>query len=133
MSEQTRSDSIAIPKWMIKIGAGVVLGLALGFAIGWGLWPVEYHNTTPDVLRQDYRDDYVVMTATAYGIDGDLARAGERLALLSPTDPAAPVVELAERLVETDGSQRNIIYLIYLAESLDALTPPLIHYQEQQG
>jgi hypothetical protein len=117
---------------MIKIGAGVVLGLALGFAIGWGLWPVEYRNTTPDVLRQDYRDDYIVMTATAYGIDGDLARARERLALLSPADPAAPVVELAERLVDTGGSERNIVYLIYMAESLDALTPPLLDYQEQR-
>jgi len=52
--------------WVTWASAGVMVGLALGFAVGWWLWPVQYTNTAPRVLRQDYRDDYVVMVATAY-------------------------------------------------------------------
>jgi len=106
--------------------------LALGFAAGWWLWPVEYTNTAPNVLRRDYRDDYVVMTATAYGIDGDLERARERLKLLDPAEPATPVVELAERLIEAGGNVEDTTRLARLAWALGALPPTLTPYLEDQ-
>ncbi len=109
---------------------GTVIGLALGFAIGWGLWPVQYTNTAPDVLRQDYRDDYVLMTATAYQVDGDLARARERLALLDPVHPAGPAIELAGRLVESGGDPADIARLARLAWALGSLPAALTPYLE---
>ena len=123
MSEQGRS-------WVTQVAAGVAVGLALGVAVGWWLWPVQYTNTAPAALRQDHRDDYVVMVATAYAVEGDLELARERLKLLDSEDPAAPVVELAERLIEAGSTAEDINYLAGLASALDALTPALAPYLE---
>jgi hypothetical protein len=100
----------------------------LGFAIGWWIWPVQYTNTAPDVLRQDYRDDYVVMVATAHEVEQDLEQARNRLKLLDPAEPAAPVVELAERLVEAGGSAEDITCLARLAWVLGDLPLTLTPY-----
>ena len=123
VSEQAR-------KRIIQVIIGAVVGLSVGFAAGYWFWPVEYTNTAPTVLRQDYHNDYVVMVATAYEVEGDLERARERLKLLDPEEPAAPVVELAERLVEAGSDTDDITRLVRLAWALDATTSTLIPYLE---
>jgi hypothetical protein len=45
---------------------GVVLGLILGLIIGWGIWPVQWTNATPEVLREDLQDDYLRMAIDSY-------------------------------------------------------------------
>ena len=112
-------------RWAV-VGVGV--GLALGFAVGWWLWPVQYTNTAPAVLRQDYHDDYVVMIATVYEVDGDLEYALDRLSLLDQDDPAVPVVELAERIIEANGSPEDITRLARLAMAVGGVTPTLTSY-----
>jgi hypothetical protein len=109
------------------------MGLALGFAIGWWFWPVEYTNTAPNALHQAYRDDYILMIATAYEIDGrDLQQARSQLELLDPQDPAAPVIELAERLASAGGSDEDIACLARLAWALRSLPPtPTPHLEGQ--
>jgi hypothetical protein len=83
------------------------------------------------VLRRDYRDDYIVMVANAHALgDGGADRAQERLRLLDPENPAGPVVELAERLVEVGGSREDIIRLANLAAALGASPPTLTPYLE---
>jgi hypothetical protein len=120
-----------LPSWIARIALGAAIGLALGFAVGWWLWPVQYTNTAPDVLRRDYRDDYIVMVATAYALgDGGSDRAQERLRLLDAENPADPVVELAERLVDVGGSREDITRLANLAVALGAGTPALTPYLE---
>jgi hypothetical protein len=118
------------PRWVTQAAVGAVAGLALGFAVGWWLWPVQYTNTAPNVLRQDYRDDYVVMVATAYEVEGGVQQARERLELLDPEEPAAPVIELAERLIEAGGSAEDVGRLARLAQALEALPPTLTPYLE---
>jgi len=124
--------SIQARRRIVQVFVGLAVGLALGFAIGWGLWPVQYTNTKPAVLRQDYRDDYVLMIAAAYEVEGDLQLARERLALLDPQEPAKPVVELAERLIESNGNTEEIARLARLAWALRAVTPELVPYLENQ-
>ena len=119
-------------RWGMWAAIGAVMGLALGFAAGWWLWPVQYTNTAPNVLRQDYHDDYVVMVATAYEVEGDLEQARERLKLLDPEEPAAPVIKLAERLLEVSGSAEDVTHLARLAWALGATTPTLTPYLEGQ-
>jgi hypothetical protein len=50
---------------------GVLLGLILGLIIGWGLWPVTYTDTTPELLREDLQDDYMRMTIESFERTGD--------------------------------------------------------------
>lgn len=45
---------------------GVILGLLLGLLVGWGLWPVEWTDATPQVLREDLKKDYLRMTIDSY-------------------------------------------------------------------
>ncbi len=108
------------------------MGLALGLVVGWWLWPVQYTNTAPHMLRQDYYDDYVVMVATAYEVEGDLEKARARLSLLDADEPAAPVIELAERLVETGGSVEDTVRLARLARAFGASTSSLDPYLENR-
>ncbi|MEA3377485.1 MAG: hypothetical protein U9R72_14950 [Chloroflexota bacterium] len=115
-------------QWITRAVVGIAVGAALGVAIGWWLWPVTYTNTSPDVLREDYQDEYVLMTATAYEVEGDRERARERLALLDPEEPSAPVVGLAERLIEQGGSEEDIVRLARLAEALGVTSPALMPY-----
>ena len=106
--------------WVLRAAIGLTVGLVMGVSIGWGLWPVEYTNTSPAELRRDYRDDYVVMVATAYEVDGDLAQAKSWLAQLNSGDPAAAAVALAVRLVEANGNAADIARLARLAQALGA-------------
>lgn len=128
MSDQGRRWPTGIVQFILSVATG----LAIGFAIGWWLWPVEYTNTTPRVLRRDYRNDYILMTATAYAADEDLERARERLQLLDPAAPAAPVIELAERIVAAGGSAEDVTRLARLAWALGSLPQTLTPYLESQ-
>lgn len=50
---------------------GVVLGLILGLIVGWGIWPVQWTDGTPEVLREDLQRDYLRMTIDSYNRTGD--------------------------------------------------------------
>src|SRR5215207_6613584 len=50
---------------------GVVLGVILGLIIAWGLWPVQWTDGTPEVLRADLQRDYLRMTIDSYNRTGD--------------------------------------------------------------
>ena len=76
-----------MPRW-ISILIAALLGLALGLVYGWKIDPVQYTDITPDVLRIDYRTDYVLMVAEAYRAEQDPALAAQRLAVLGSEPPA---------------------------------------------
>jgi hypothetical protein len=112
---------------------GILVGLALGFAIGWWLWPVQYTNTSPGALRRDYRDDYILMVAAAYELgDGDVEQAQRRLGLLDAQEPTAPLVELITRLTEAGRSSADITRLINLAQALDVVPETLTPHADTQ-
>jgi len=109
---------------------GLAVGVALGLLVGWQLWPVQYTNTLPAQLRQDYRNDYVLMTAAAYQVEQDLEAARARLSLLDGQAPAGPVVALAEELLAAGGPPEDVAMLARLADALGAATPALYPYLE---
>jgi len=60
--------------------AVLVAGLLVGwFGIGWALWPVQWDNTDPIDLRQDQREEYLVLVASDYSVTGDASTAYRRL------------------------------------------------------
>lgn len=67
----------------------LVIGIALGLAYGWLIDPVEYTDITPDLLRQDFKADYILMTAEAYQNDFNAEAAARRIALLGSAPPSA--------------------------------------------
>ncbi len=80
----------------------IALGILAGVMYGWVINPVQYVETTPDSLREDYRTDYVLMVAEAYQAEDDLAVAARRLALLGDA-PAAQTVGRAVQFGEQAG------------------------------
>jgi hypothetical protein len=57
----------------------VLAGLLFGwFALGWGLFPVEWTDATPASLREDLKLDYLRMAVDSYGANGDSALANKR-------------------------------------------------------
>ena len=96
----------------------VALGLGLGLYGGWVLAPVEYTDTTADTLQQVYKDDYVLMLATAFAADGDLATAQAGLASLGLTDPAAALQATADRLEAAGYPEQDLQRLAALAAAL---------------
>jgi hypothetical protein len=93
---------------------------------------VTYTNTSPAALREDHRDDYVLMIAAAYEVEQDLQEARSRLELLNPDEPAAPVLDLAERLIENGGKEEDITRLAHLAQALSETNPILAPYLESR-
>ena len=51
---------------------GVVMGLLLGLIVGWGLWPVQWTDAAPDVLRADLQEDYLRMAIDSYRVNKNL-------------------------------------------------------------
>ena len=66
-------------KTLVALVGGAMLGLIIGLAIGWWVWPVEYSNLTPAQLRADFQDDYVIWVAQNYEANGGVEWAEAKL------------------------------------------------------
>ena len=62
----------------VTLIVGVVLGLLLGLIVGWGIWPVQWTDGTPEVLREDLQDDYLRMAMESFDRTGDVNTAVKR-------------------------------------------------------
>ena len=62
----------------VAIGVGVLVGLIVGLTMGWVIWPVQWTDGTPEVLREDLQKDYLRMTIDSYNRTGDPNKAMER-------------------------------------------------------
>ncbi|MEN8098741.1 MAG: hypothetical protein ABFQ89_06665 [Chloroflexota bacterium] len=77
-------DSIENNKLVIGLGIGFIIGLLIGWlAIGWWIWPVEWTDADPSLLRDDFKEDYVFMTARIYRETQDKEAAITRMSSLS--------------------------------------------------
>ena len=96
----------------------LLAGAGLGLWYGWVVNPVEYKDTDVAHLYSVYRDEFILMVAEAYAIEGDLDAARARLALLSLPDPANTVADMAETILAQGGSRLDIQALARLAAAL---------------
>ncbi|MCA1554555.1 MAG: hypothetical protein LC737_09270, partial [Chloroflexi bacterium] len=61
-----------------------IVGTLFGWwALGWGLFPVEYKDADPHGLSAANKREYVQMVADSFAIDQDAATAQRRLASFS--------------------------------------------------
>jgi hypothetical protein len=76
---------------------GLVIGAIIGLVYAWRVAPVKYVDTSPATLRQDFKEQYRALIASAYSADGDLARAQARLNLLKDPNSAQTVAIQAQQ------------------------------------
>ena len=115
----------------------LLIGLGLGFYIGWVQFPVEYRNSHLCQLADHYREDYTLMVARGYREDGDINKALERLRpLRSEGKPECEnsrayqidnvsewVQRLTEQYISEGANQTDIQDLVALAEGFGRVTP----------
>ena len=118
------------PKHLLFVLVGIVLGLGLGLLLTWQVWPVEYYNTDPIDLRQEHKDDYVVMIAAAYDQDRDLGVASLRLGELGLEDAKQSVLGLFQRYGEA-GYREETRSLAQLAYDLGVTDVALLPYIQE--
>jgi hypothetical protein len=53
----------------------IVIGLAIGLIIGWGIWPVQWYDAAPSNLHPGYQDWWMRMSIISYGATADAATA----------------------------------------------------------
>lgn len=99
---------------------GILIGLPLALYYAWVADPVEYVQTAPASLRDDYREIYLGLIAHAYASTGDLQRASARLALFDWQDMPSELAALAQREAATGNSDARAQALARLASSLGA-------------
>ena len=97
---------------------GLAIGLVLGLLYGWVVQPVEYVDTAPNTLREDYRSDYVLAIAEAYQADQEIEQAQMHLATLGPDPSVNYVVDAIDYGVAHNMAQRDLETLNELAVAL---------------
>jgi hypothetical protein len=106
---------------------GLAIGLGLGLTVGW-LFPVTTVKTAPSSLSPDGQADWILMTAQAFSLDGDLDLARQRLALLGAGDLGARVAARGEQAIAEGLPPNYIGALARLAAALDSRTDVLSPY-----
>lgn len=102
---------------------GLLAGIAGGIYYAWAVDPVEYFDTAPTALREDFRNDYLALIAAAYAKDGDLARAQARLALFPIRDIETTLAVLAQRRLAAGLPPSEARALAQLAADLSPQVP----------
>jgi uncharacterized membrane protein YccC len=102
---------------------GVVLGIILGILFAWVISPVKYVDTAPESLKDEFKDQYRVLIASAYVANGDLVRAKARIALLDEADIYLVVAEQAQQMLAEGGSVEEAQALGRLALALGQEIP----------
>ena len=62
---------LLLKKPAVAITLGVIVGLAIGLIVGWGIWPVQWTDATPQVLRADLQEDYMRMTIDSFRVNSN--------------------------------------------------------------
>lgn len=117
---------------VLWIGAGLVLGVSVGLYLGWAVWPPEFTNTDPAILREDYKRDYAVMIAQAYTVDGDLDAARRRLYSLGEPEPDRWLLTLTvDTILSGRDETQEIRPLVALARALGLSSPAMAPYLDE--
>ncbi len=112
----------------LAFAGGMVLGLVLGLVYAWLIDPVDLYNTTPDLLRSDYRHDWIRLAALAYLVDGDLERVEHRLAGLPQEDVQAALAALIESYAAEGKPAQMMRPLSQMASHLGVRTAAMSIY-----
>jgi len=98
----------------------VAAGAAGGLFYTWVLDPVEIYDPTPGALRMSQKAVYLALVGDLYAFDGDLDRAGTRLAGLGLKPDGPALAGFVEQYLNAGGRPEDVRNLARLAEALGA-------------
>ncbi len=107
----------------VALGVALLLGLAVGLALTWGVWPVQYYDTDPVDLRAELKQDELVLISASYAWNEDLGRAQRRLIWLgfSEEEAARSLTTLVHRYSKSEDATtvRSLSKLAYALGARD--------------
>jgi hypothetical protein len=106
------------PRAFLPLALGVLIGLAAGLYYSWVVNPVEYVDSSPASLRQDFKEDYLALIAAGYAHTGDLQHTRARLSSLKLEDPASALSRLAQSRLAEGQPEAEVLALAQLAAVL---------------
>lgn len=108
-------------RWLLVIAlVGIIMGLAVGLAAGWIIFP-NVGTSNIAALSAQSQQDYIVLVANTYAYDQDAAAAKRRLDQLQDKDIKTRVERLAKSLaVRKDTSAANVADLAIVLGSQDS-------------
>jgi hypothetical protein len=112
----------------ILVILGLAAGVALGLLLGWVVWPVEIVDTSFADLAPEYKEEYVLMVASAYVCDEDLEKAQDRLALLEVPNINGWLSAQIDNCIAEGCDESDIQALAELANALGVTSPNMVAY-----
>lgn len=107
---------------------GLLIGLVASLYYAWEIAPVQYLDSTPQALREEHGQDYLVLIAQTYSVEGDIGRAHVRLGALVLDNPADFVSGRAQWMIASGFNTADIRAMAALARALGAANPTLEPY-----
>lgn len=107
----------------IKFLIALAVGIALGITYGWVIDPVQYTDAPPNILREDYRTDYVLMTAEIYKGEQDAESAVRRLAILGSESPAQITASALQYATSNGYAEDDVSLLRDLLNAMQTYQP----------
>ena len=118
--------------WLRVLGLliiGLAVGAGLGVYLGWVAWPTEFTDANPSVLQERYQRDYILMIATVYSSDGDLAAARRRIDSLGENGEEALFSYTLDTILRAEN-EIELRQLVHLAADLGLHSPAMDPYLE---
>ncbi|MGD8397770.1 MAG: hypothetical protein PVG11_02835 [Anaerolineae bacterium] len=112
----------------ILVGLGLLAGVGLGLLLGWVVVPVRYVDTSIADLAPEYRDEYMLLVASGYAVDGDLEKAQARLAELEVPNLNQTLAATLNAWVAEGRDEAEIRLLANLAADLGLNSPEILAY-----
>lgn len=109
---------------------GVLIGVGIGLYYGYEVNPIVYNDSPIADLAPRHQDEYTLMIASAYLVDGSVSAAIQRLSALGVENVPAYVQETAERFITNSRNVNDIRKIVALAEGLGRLTPPMENFRQ---
>ncbi len=111
-----------ISNW-IRFSIALGIGIALGVIYGWVIAPVQYTDAPPNILREDYRADYVLMTAEIYHSEEDAESAARRLAVLGSESPAQITASALQYATNNGFAAGDVLLMQDLLSAMQTYQP----------
>jgi hypothetical protein len=126
MNEPGRNRTTTIVAVLVILG--LIAGVGLGLLVGWVIAPVKYVDTDICDLSVDHKEEYTLLVASAYSLDGDLEKARSRLEELGVPNLNLWLAPLIEGYIDQGQNEADIRALAELAHALGVNSPKMVAY-----
>jgi hypothetical protein len=123
-SQRSRTGLIIAILVILGLTAGAVVGLLLG----WVVWPVKYVDTAIADLAPEYKEEYILLVASAYVTDGDLEKAQARLVRLEVPNINQLISSMIDDYISEGRDETDIRTLATLGDALGVTSPKMVAY-----